>query len=333
MIFVTGGTGILGAHLLYKLTQSDTPIRAIYRSQNRIAQTKSVFKYYGSENWEDHWAKIEWIQGDILDISSLLDQIEGSKIVYHCAALVSFHRRDFTRLMKINREGTENIVNACLAKNIEKLCYVSSTAAIGGGDKTLIDETTKWKKSPTTSAYSVSKYCAEREVWRGIEEGLNAVIVNPSVIFGAGNWNESSLTIFKTALRGISYYPTGSNATVDARDVVEIMVQLVESNTNAERYLCVGSNQSFKTLMTAIANQMGTRAPSKKVSKPLATLVRRILGFIHSVLGTRSSITKETVDSLYATKIYDTTKVTKKLDFQFRPLSEQVRNAISGRIE
>ena len=333
MVFVTGGTGILGAHLLYSLTQSDVTIRAIFRSKNRIKQTEAIFKYYAPENWKNQWDRIEWIEGDLLDVPSLLEQIKGCKTVYHCAALVSFHRRDFTRLMKTNREGTENIVNACLANNVEHLCYVSSTAAIGGNDDSLIDETTKWKKSPTTSAYSVSKYCAEREVWRGIEEGLNAVIVNPCVIFGAGNWNESSLSIFKTVSKGIKYYPTGSNATVDARDVVEIMIRLVKSGANAERYLCVGSNQSFKTLMTAIADQMETKAPSRKVNKLLVTAVRRILGFVHWIFGSRSNITKETVDSLYSSRTYDNTKIIAELNYTFRPLSEQVKNAISGRIE
>lgn len=332
MIFVTGGTGVLGAHLMFDLTQSDTPIRAFYRSKDRISQIASVFKFYNPENWQSQFEKIEWVQGDILDITEVLESMEGCSHVYHLAALVSFHPKDFTKMMKVNREGTENIVNACLHHNIKKLCYVSSTAAIGGEDK-VISEKTKWKNEPTTSGYSVSKYSAEREVWRGIEEGLNAVIVNPCVILGAGNWKESSLTIFKTVSKGISFYPPGSNATVDARDVSTIMTNLMTSEINAERYLCIGSNQSFKELMTAIAKEIDVKPPKRKVSKWVISIARRFLDVANWIVGSRSDITKDTVNNLYALKSYDNSKVVEALNFDFRPLEEQVKNAVAGRID
>jgi nucleoside-diphosphate-sugar epimerase len=332
MIFVTGGTGLLGAHLLYDLTKENKSIRAMYRRENRIDNVRSIFKFYAPKTWEKQFDLIEWVQGDILDVTELDKLIQGCTHVYHSAALVSFHPKDFHNLLKVNREGTENIVNICLANNVKKLCYVSSTAAIGGEDHKIISENTKWKKTPTTSSYSISKYSAEREVWRGIEEGLDAVIVNPCVILGPGNWEESSLTIFKTVKKGLKYYPPGANATVDVRDVSKVMIQLMTSEISSERYLLIGSNQSFKELMTEIANQLNVKPPSNQVSKGLVSFVRILSSIFNGIIGKRSTITKETVNSLYSVKSYDNSKVKEALDIEFRPLSEQVENAIKGRI-
>ena len=333
MIFVTGGTGILGSHLLFRLSKTDESIKAIYRSADRLNQVKALFQHYNPESWYEQFSKINWVEGDILDITSVLELMDGCSHLYHCAGLVSFHPKDFNRIMKINREGTENIVNACLHYNVTKLIHVSSTAAIGGDEKDAISEETKWKNSPENSAYGISKYSAEKEVWRGIEEGLNAAIVNPCVIFGAGNWNESSLTIFKTVRKGISFYPPGSNATVDVRDVVEIMELLMKSDITKERFLVTGSNQSFKELMTVVANELDVKAPTKTVSKFTVNFTRRIIAFAKKMVGKRSNITKETVDNLFAAKSYDNSKVKNALNFEFRDLKEQVRNAVAGRLE
>ena len=332
MIFVTGGTGLLGSHLLFELSKKSEVIRAIYRTKNRINLTKSIFKYYNPENWESQFNKIEWVEGDILDIPKLTEQIEANSIVYHCAAMVSFHPKDFNELIRINRDGTENIVNVCLANNVKKLCYVSSTAAIGGEQNKMLNEDEKWKKSPETAGYTISKYSAEKEVWRGIEEGLNAVMINPCVILGAGSWDESSLAIFNNAKKGHRFYPPGSNATVDARDLASIMVTLANSEITAERFLCIGSNQKFKVLIDEIANQLGVRKPTKLVSRSLVNFARKVIGFVSLFSGKKPAITKETVNSLFSDKAYSAEKIEKALGVKFRPLSEQVENAIKGRI-
>ena len=333
MIFVTGGTGILGSHLLFSLSKTDDSIKAIYRSADRLNQVKALFQYYNPESWSEQFSKINWIECDILDITSVLELMNGCSHIYHCAGLVSFHPKDFNRVMKINREGTENIVNASLHHNVTKLIHVSSTAAIGGNEKDVISEETKWKNAPGNSAYGISKYSAEKEVWRGIEEGLNAAIINPCVIFGAGNWNESSLTIFKTVEKGIRFYPSGSNATVDVRDIVEIMELLMKSDIKKERFLVIGSNQSFKELMTVVANEIGASAPTKAVNKFTVNFIRRIIAIAKKLVGKRSDITKETVDNLFTSKSYDNSKVKNALNFEFRDLKEQVRNAVAGRLD
>lgn len=339
MIFVTGGTGLLGSHLLVELSKEHKNIRALYRSEDKKQQTRKLFTFYFPDDWKEKFDCIEWIKGDILDIPNLTEAMQGCQYVYHCAALVSFHKSDFNRLIKINREGTANVVNTCLDLNISKLCYVSSTAAIGNSantvsnTSTLISEKTKWKNTPTTSGYSISKYNAEREVWRGIEEGLNAVIVNPCVILGAGNWNDSSLTIFRTLQKGLKFYPPGKNATVDARDVASIMVKLMHSEIHAERFLCIGSNQSFGELMTEISSQLHVKPPTIKTSRFLVEIVRRLAWFGSLFIGKKPSITKETVQSLYGERAYDNSKIKTALNFEFRTLKETVENALKGRID
>ncbi len=224
------------------------------------------------------------------------------------------------------------MVNPAIEKKASCLCHVSSTAAIGGEDHELITEETKWKSTPTTSAYSQSKYGAEREVWRGIEEGLESVIVNPCVILGAGDWNDSSLTIFRTLEKGLRYYPPGANATVDARDVARIMVRLVENGIRSERFLCIGSNQSFLELMTAISAELKTKKPGRLISRNLADFVRKLLGLISIFTRRRPTMTKDTVNSMFAHRTYSSKKIEERLNYSFYSLQEQVDNAFRGRI-
>lgn len=332
MIFVTGGTGVLGSQLLFDLTQDDTPIRALYRSDSKRAQLLTFFQLSDPENANARFQQIEWVKGDVLDVVSLEEFMIGCTHVYHCAALVSFHKRDFSRLIKVNRGGTANVVNVALGLGIKKLCYVSSNAAIGGTNKEIVTEKTTWKNTPTTSGYSISKYSAEKEVWRGIEEGLDAVIVNPCVVLGAGNWNDSSLTLLRTMKKGTRFYPPGKNATVDARDVSRIMIQLMKSDITNERFLCIGTNHSFKELMDEICRQLGVKAPKKPVKRWVVNIARRFLGFISIFTGKRPAITKETVDSLFSERTYSNEKVKEALGESFYSLEESVRFAIEGRI-
>lgn len=332
MIYVTGGTGLLGSHLLADLTKSENSIRAIYRSDKKKEQVKKLFQFRYEEKWESHFSKIDWVKGNILDISFLLESMSGCSKVYHCAALVKFHPKEFQRLLKINREGTANIVNVCLSEKVDKLCYVSSTAAIGRDSKKVTNENTKWENTPTTSAYSVSKYSAEKEVWRGIEEGLNAVMVNPCVILGAGNWNDSSLTIFRTLRNGLKFYPPGSNAIVDARDVSEIMIKLMESDISSERYLCIGHNQSFKILMEAISSELKVKPPTIPVKRFLVNLAQKLAALGAIFTRKKPSITTETVQSLFSHHEYDNTKVCEALNYQFKTLEDTIAYCVKGRI-
>ena len=332
MILVTGGTGLLGSHLLLELSKKGYSSRALFRDERRIDGVKKVFQYYQPDCYEELFSLIDWVNGDILDLASLQDAMQGISEVYHCAGLVSFATSDFKRVMKVNREGTANVVNCCLDFNISKLCHVSSTAAVGYNENGATSESVFWKNGPQVSGYSVSKYSAEQEVWRGIEEGLNAVIVNPSVIFGAGNWDESSMTLFKTVERGLRFFTTGANGYVDARDVADIMVRLMSSNAQSERFLCVGTNSTFEDLTALIAKKMERRAPSISTPRWMAEIGWRLAALICLVSRKKPIITKDTVASAYKRISYDTTKVRTLLNFSFRKADETIENALRGRI-
>ena len=332
MIFVTGGTGLLGSHLLFELTKSDTPVKAIFRNASKLEVVKRVFKFYDQQNGLERFNSIQWVNCDVLDVVTLAEEMEGCTHIYHCAAIVSFHKRDFNAIMKVNREGTANVVNCALDLGIEKLCYVSSTAAIGNGNNDpIVTEETKWKQSPTTSGYSIAKYSAEKEVWRGIEEGLNAVIVNPCVIIGAGDWNESSMTMFRTIDKGLKFYTEGENAFVDARDIAEIMQKLMLSDIQNERFLCIGENAAFKTLFDKIALRLNKKQPTILVKPWLMGITWRLMALISLLPRIKSPITQETARSAFGKTVYSNEKIKKALDFKFRTLDEMVENAVRGR--
>ena len=205
MILVTGGTGLVGAHLLLHLAENEVGIRSIYRNKKSIEKTKSLFNLYQKESL---FAKIEWVEADIIDVPSLEIAFQNIAYVYHCAALISYDPNDEDQLRKTNIEGTANIVNFCLAYDIKKLCHVSSIAALGDlkPHETKVTEETEWNPEAPHSDYAISKYGAEMEIWRGQQEGLSVVIVNPGVILGSGFWGQGSGVFFSAVKKRISFF-------------------------------------------------------------------------------------------------------------------------------
>ena len=239
MILVTGGTGLLGSHLLFQLVKHGKKVRAIKRKGSNTAMVERIFSYY-SDDPHGIFSSIEWMDADILDYGAMEDALDGIEEVYHCAAVVSFDSRDHNLMKKVNTGATANLVNLCLHHKVKKFCHVSSIATLGRTDNDgVTDEETYWKTSRKNSFYSVSKYGAEREVWRAMEEGLNAVIVNPSVILGPGFWHGNS-GLFRLVDHGLKYYTEGVNGYVDVRDVANAMILLMgeaapESKARAPR--------------------------------------------------------------------------------------------------
>ena len=323
MILITGGTGLLGSHLLYALVNKGEKVRALRRAGADMTGLEKVFSYYRAN---DLVSKIEWVSGDILDVCSLEDAMKDVDTVYHCAALVSFDKKQASLMMKTNVEGTANVVNVCLDKKIKKLCYVSSVAALGEADeKKETDENSTWKSSPDNSDYAISKYSAEREVWRGIEEGLNAVIVNPSVIIGAGDINKSSLQMFRLAKKGIEFYSAGKTGFVDVRDVVKAMTQLTESNISNERFIISAENVSYKDFYSAAAKCFGNKPPYIKVSRLMCETSRVLSAAKAVVKGKRPSLTKDLVKIACAKANFSNNKIKDALKLEFIPLQDSVR--------
>ncbi|MCB9224545.1 MAG: NAD-dependent epimerase/dehydratase family protein [Crocinitomicaceae bacterium] len=330
MVFVTGGTGVLGTHILLELLARGKDVRALRRKDSNLQQVRSVFHYYLKEKGESEFNKIHWIEGDVLDITSLEEGIKGCSEVYHCAAIVSFVRRDFGKMWRVNKVGTENVVNVCLDLGVNTLCHISSTAAIGkSAHKEFNTEDNKWVKSPSVSNYAVTKYSAEMEVFRGSEEGLNVVILNPSVILGPGNWNESSLSIFKIIKKGFKFYTPGMNAFVDARDVATIAAELVDRQIYAERFLVVSENIFFKDLFEKMAQAFKVKAPSVEVKPWMSSIAWRIEGFLRIFFGRKQNITKESARSSMSVTKYSNQKIKQKLNFEFISIDDSVANAVN----
>lgn len=325
MVFVTGGTGLVGTHLLVKLAKEGQIIRALKRERSNLQIVKQVFDYY---EVGDLFNTIEWVNGDITDVTSLPNAIGDASKVYHTAALVSFDPRDREKLYKINIQGTENVVNACLEKDIEKLCYVSSTAAVGKTkDHKIVVESNDWIEEEVTSNYAISKHYAENQVWRGIAEGLNAVMVNPCVVIGPGDWERSSGTLFKTVKNGLKFYTPGSNAFVDARDVVDAMYLLMESEISEDRFLLIGENLTYKEMFTKVALAMGVKPPHILVKGLLVGLSWRIEKIRSFLTGNAPVVTSESAQSAVNTVSFSPQKFVDATGFKFKTIDQAVKNA------
>jgi dihydroflavonol-4-reductase len=317
MNLVTGGTGILGMRLLYDLSKTDDKTRTIKRKNANLNLVKEVFQFYGDTDGT-LFEKIEWVEGDILDILSIEKAIQGCSRVYHCAAKVSFIASENEAMLKTNVEGTANLVNVCLDNNIEKLCYVSSVAAIGrakDGDE--INERTKWKTNSLNSNYGISKYLAEREVWRGIEEGLSAVIINPTVILGAAQNNQSSGSLFRNLIKGSSFYTSGSNGFVDVRNVSEAMIKLMQSDSLKERYVLVGENLSYKKILEQSSISFHHSKPKFKASKWLLEISWRLAYLVSLINRKKPFLTKETARTSDKSYYYSNQKIKDKIAISF----------------
>lgn len=337
MILVTGSTGLLGSHVVCDLLANGYTVRALYRNTARKHTTESILRFYHPDSAEQLLQQLEWVEGDILDLSTLTDALTGCEKVIHCAALVSFHRRDFMRLFEHNRQGTANVVNIALEQGVKQMIHVSSTAAVGS-DSDIPDgirrESNHWNANESVSGYSLSKYSAEKEVWRGIEEGLPAVIVNPSVMFGPGSWEESSLKIMRTLKNGLRYYTPGGNAFVDVRDVALVIRRLMEYEVTGERFLVTGHNLSFKELFDRICAQLQVKAPYKSAGPFLTGLAWRISGIAARFAGRRPTITKESAESSQKTRLYSNEKILRQLPgFKFRSLEDTIKTTIEGRLD
>ncbi|QYA24438.1 NAD-dependent epimerase/dehydratase family protein [Gramella sp. MT6] len=323
MILVTGGTGLVGAHLLYELAQKYERLRAAIRPTSDIRLVRKVFGYYSDSATADIlFNKIDWVQADINNIPALEEAFNGVEYVYHCAALISFDPSDEKKLRKINIEGTANIVNLCISNKIKKLCYVSSVAAIGSDlNAKEATETAKWNPEQHHNDYAISKYGAEIEVWRGTQEGLDAVIVNPGIIVGPGFWDSGSGKIFTRIDKGLRYHFPKISGFIGVKDVVKSMVKLMNSPIKNENYILVSENLSFKKVLKNTADYLNKPKPNKQLTKWMVTL-GWIFQKIGSLFGAKREITRSSINGLFSATYYSNSKIKTDLDFEFTPVNQ-----------
>ncbi len=322
MNLITGATGLVGAHVALQLLQQGKSVVAIKRIGSDISKTKKLFSYYTSD-FENLFNKIKWVEADISDIYSLLDALEGIETVYHCAGFVSFNSKDNKQIHRINTEGTANVVNACLEKKIKALCYVSSIATLQNPDITKnIDESVYWKSSPSASDYAISKYNGEREVWRGMEEGLSAVIVNPGIILGPGFWYQSSGKLIDACYKGNPFYTEGSSATIDAKDVSDCMIQLTEEKHFGKRFILTENNYSFKDILSETNKALGKKEPYINAGKGLLITAKWLNAFSCIITGKEPIITKETITAGLEKNTFNNVRIKQTINYEFTPLKE-----------
>ncbi|EDM37432.1 nucleoside-diphosphate-sugar epimerase [Pedobacter sp. BAL39] len=318
MILVTGATGFLGAELTHQLSRSGVKLRALKRKHGIIP---SLLK----DN-----PHIEWVVADINDFSSLENAFEDVDQVYHCAAMVSFDPRNQAELLRVNIEGTANVVNLCNTFQA-RLLHVSSVAALGNAKKdNLIKETDFWEYDPKAHAYAISKYEGEMEVWRGIAEGLDAIIVNPSVIIGAGAGFKGSGAIFKLVKEGLSYYTRGATGLVDVQDVARCMIALMNSNIRDERFTISAENYHYQQLLVEIAKGFGLKAPGKEAKPWMLGLAWRALKLASLLSGKPASLTRDSARSSLNKSLYSNEKITSATGITFKPLSQSIAEICSA---
>ncbi|MGD1840086.1 MAG: NAD-dependent epimerase/dehydratase family protein [Thermonemataceae bacterium] len=311
MFFITGCNGLVGSYIARKLLIEGEKVTALKRAESDLTLVADIAD------------QITWVEGDVLDITRLQQIIEEGSTVIHAAAMVSFDPKAKKQLFKVNVEGTANMVNVCLQKKVAHFLQVSSVASLGRSkEKIHMDETSKWENSSLNTLYAQSKYLAEMEVWRSIAEGLPAVIINPSVVLGVGDWHKSSAQLFKYVYDKKPFYATGSVNYVDVRDVADIAFQLLAKKTIGERFVVSANSTNYQTLFTAIAQRFEVKPPTIKVTPLLAALAWRVSKLQHWLTGKPPFITKETAQLSQLTYHYENEKVKQHLDFTFRTLEE-----------
>jgi len=317
---VTGASGLVGIHLIRALLHEGDEVVALYRSAIPTELTAAEIQ------------QVQWVQGDILDVVFLVELMTGCARVYHCAGLVSFNPTKADALMKINVEGTANVVNAALATGVQKLVHVSSVAALGRKrNNTTVTENVKWDDNANPSVYGLSKYLGELEVWRAISEGLNAVIVNPVIILGLAQWGTGSSAMFRNAFNEFPWYTEGVSGFVDAADVATTMVLLMKSDIAAERYILSAENKSYRSIFTEMAQAFGKKPPTRKVNPTLAAIVWRIEKIKSCITGKEALLTKETAETAQQKVNFDNSKILNALPgFAFKPVSQTISESCAG---
>ena len=320
MYLITGGTGLIGSHLILELVKAGHQVRAIYRTEESLVKVKNLLGYY-TKDPEQLFQKIDWVQADIIDIVSLENAFSGINHVYHCAALISFDPKMYPQLKKCNVDGTKNIVNLCLKHGVHKLAYVSSIAALGASSKEeWIDEETEWNDKNAT-VYGLTKKNAELEVWRGSQEGLPVVIVNPGVVIGPGFWKSGSGTFFYYAAEASKYSLPGGTGFISIHDVIDSLLGLMNSNIKNERFVLVDENATYLDIVGRIARSMEISPPSKLLGRSKIEVFWRLDWIRSKLFGKNRRLSKNMAKSLFKQEYYDASKLKKSLDLTFSGLS------------
>ena len=311
---VTGATGLVGAALVRQLVDAGEPVRILRRDSSPLTLLGPAA------------ARVEHAAGDVTDPDAVADAMVGVGRVYHAAALLDFGgKRAEKRLFEVNVGGTAHVVDAAREAGVERLVHVSSIAALGRPEEPggAIDEATPWVESAMNTAYARSKRAAEQEVQRGVAEGLDAVIVNPALVFGIGRPGEGTMRIVERARRGRLWLaPPGTTAVVDAEDVAAGMRAAMARGATGERYVLSAENLPWTTLLATLSDAFGQAGPRGVV--PGGALVAGAVAAetLARVTFTSAKLTREQARAAAAAYRYANRKAVDELGVAFRPFRE-----------
>ena len=325
MIAVTGATGLVGTHLLAELIKENEPLKAFYRTEEKREESvKLIHEVYGEEI-KEAVIDVHWIRLDILDVSALSEHLSDVDYLYHCAGKISNKPSEIKLTRKINIEGTANVMNMALKKDIKKVCHVSSVAALGHSEASEINERSVRDNNRSVSNYSIAKYGAEMEAWRVAEEGLPIVIVNPSLIIGEGFYHSGSGQLLQKIRSGTNFYVEKVGGFVDVQDVVAAMIKLMKNDIKHERFIISAENRSIKDLMNDLSVELGQKPPQFKLSRFLLYLIwsiEIILGFFRIK---KRTLTLQIINELDSKSYYDNSNIKETIGFQFTPMKETIK--------
>ena len=328
-VFVTGGTGLLGAHVLQQLTASGVQVKALKRGTSSIRTAEKVFAAYSPEPAK-HWGQIEWVNGDVTDYYSLEEGLEGVDKIFHVAGFISFRRKEHRKLEKINIEGTANLVNAALHLGIKRFVHVSSVTALGHAVEPgeLISEKTPWKDSPLNTHYAVTKQAGEREVWRGSEEGLDVLVFHPGLVVGYGDWNTGTGRVVKTLAEGQPFFTEGVNGWVDVRDVARAMIETERNGISAERFILVAENRPLKEAFDELCELLGSRKPYLRAGNGLLKAAAVFESAKCWITRGEPLITTESARTANLKSYYENSKLQNQTGFRYTPLEDTFREVV-----
>ena len=325
MNFVTGATGLIGSHLVLRLAEEGMPVTALFRNENGKSEVFDLFRFYGKENL---FQQVLWVKGDVEDADDMYDLTEGIDTVFHCAAIVSYHKKEASRMLEVNINGTKNVVNACVENEVKHIIHVSSISALGDSKGEVIDEETPRDFNDYHSNYSKGKYLSEQEVWRGIQEGLNATILNPGVIFGPNNCTRSSGTMIARIEKGLPALPAGGSGIVSVLDVVEVMIRATKQEPTNERYILCAENIRMSELFTKIADALQVKIGKTIAKRWQIVLVFYMEALVELFTGKRATITREIIRNYDEVKRFDGSKATRVFGFEYRNTFSSIEDTI-----
>ena len=327
MIFVTGGTGFLGSHLLAKLAIEGVSVRALKRETSSLHKTKKIFEYYKISHI---FQNIEWVNGDLLNYGSLLEATENVTHVFHAGAIVSFQKKDKKNVISSNVKGTSNLVNAAITNGVLRFCHVSSVSALGvTEDESLIDETSQWKSKKSNSAYSIGKYYSELHAWRGFSEGMTGIVVSPSIIIGPEDGFTGISPLIDMVEKGLKYYPLGSNGFVDVRDVADIMVKLtLHTEISDEKFIINSENLSYRNLLSIISKVVDKPQPMQIASLFKLKIKYCIENTLRLLKIKKSKISLELIHIISRNYSYSNQKIKTALSYNLRTVEESIKDSL-----